>query len=188
MVHLRQRRLSVIRLSPATPSTDVAALLAPRDPITQIRLAANADEPFLRHLYKSSRADEFASAGLPPAALDMVLEQQYRAQAAGYAAQFPSAISLIILHRDAPVGRLILQTGDPHWRIADIALLEAARRQGIGSDIIATVARAASACGARELALAVLPNNVAARRLYQRLGFAAQGDDGIRISMVKPLS
>jgi len=174
-------------LSSATPLTNVAALLAPRDPITQIRLAAKADEPFLRHLYKSSRAGEFAATGLPPAALDMVLEQQYRAQAAGYAAQYPDAISLIILHRDATVGRLILQTGERRWRIVDIALLDTARGQGIGGDVITTVARAASACGAHELALAVLPNNVAARRLYQRLGFAAQGDDGIRISMVKPL-
>jgi len=30
---------------------------------------------------------------LPDAALDILLEQQFRAQAAGYAAQFPQALS-----------------------------------------------------------------------------------------------
>lgn len=138
------------------------------------------------HLYRTSRAEEFAAAGLPPAALDALLEQQYRAQAQGYATQFPDAVFLIILHRDEPVGRLILQTGDQRWRIVDIVLLPAVCGQGIGSDIIEAVARAASAQGARELVLAVLFSNVAARRLYERLGFV-QTAAGVHIAMTKRL-
>ena len=100
-----------------------------------MRLAIPADEPFVRHLYRNSRAGEFTAAGLPPAVLDTLLDQQYRAQAAGYAAQFPGAVCLVILHRDEPVGRLILQTGDRSWRIVDISLLGSARGQGIGASI-----------------------------------------------------
>ncbi|WP_426438307.1 N-acetyltransferase family protein [Bradyrhizobium genosp. P] len=174
-------------MSLETPSTGVAARLAPRDPATHLRLAAPADEPFLRDLYKSSRAGEFAATGLPPAAIEPLLDQQYRAQAAGYAAQFPGAVALIILYRDAPVGRLILEAADLSWRIVDLALLDAMRGQGIGSDIIEAVGRAASTHGARELCLAVLSGNAAARRLYERLGFAISGDDGVRIAMVRPL-
>lgn len=172
-------------LEPA--ATDIAALLAPRDPATCLRLASTDDEPFLRDFYKCSRAADFAGAGLPPAVLDKLLDQQYRAQAAGYATQSPDAVSLIILRHDAPVGRLLLEPGDRRWRIVDIALLPAARGQRLGSEIIDAVGRAASAHGANELGLAVLTGNVAARRLYARLGFAAQSDDGARIAMVKPL-
>jgi ribosomal protein S18 acetylase RimI-like enzyme len=165
---------------------DPASSIVPRDPTTQVRLAAPADEPFVRQLYRTSRAGEFAAADLPPAVLETLLDQQYRAQALGYAAQFPDAIALIIRHRDEPVGRLILQTGDRSWRIVDIVLLDSARGRGIGSDIIEAIARAASGQGAQELVLAVLSGNVAARRLYERLGFV-QTTEGVHIAMTKPL-
>jgi ribosomal protein S18 acetylase RimI-like enzyme len=165
---------------------DPASSIVPRDPTTQMRLVAPADEPFVHHLYRTSRAGEFAAAGLPPAVLETLLDQQYRAQAQGYAAQFPDAISLIILHRDEPVGRLILQIGDRSWRIVDIVLLGSARGRGIGSDLIEAVARTASGQGAQELVLAVLSRNVAARRLYERLGFV-QTAEGVHIAMTRPL-
>jgi ribosomal protein S18 acetylase RimI-like enzyme len=189
-VHLLRRHLSVFpgrNLLSHAPLIDPASSIVPRAPATHLRLAGTADEPFVRQLYRNSRASEFAAAGLPQAALDVLLDQQYRAQAAGYAAQFPDAMALIVLHHDEPVGRLILQIGDRQWRIVDILLLAEVRGQGIGSDLIDAIRRAASERDARELCLAVRFNNVAARRLYARLGFAETAD-GVHIEMCKDLT
>jgi GNAT superfamily N-acetyltransferase len=140
-----------------------------------LRLAEPTDEPFIRHLFKTARAESFTAAQLPPTVLDAVLEQQFRAQSAGYATQFPDAISLVIARHDEPIGRLILRRDALCWHIIDILLLPSARGHGIGTDIIQAVAQTAREQGARELALVVLTTNVAARRLYGRLGFVETG-------------
>jgi ribosomal protein S18 acetylase RimI-like enzyme len=165
-------------------SLDVAALIVPRNPATLLRHAKAGDEPFVRRLFNAARAGEFAAAGLPQATLDLLLEQQFRAQAMGYAAQFPDAKSLIVQHRDEPVGRLMLVAGERSWQVIDIVLLPSERGQGIGTDVIEAVLRAATAAGAREVTLSVLFNNAAARRLYGRLGFVETGE-GVHVPMAK---
>jgi ribosomal protein S18 acetylase RimI-like enzyme len=164
----------------------VLAGIVLRDAATGLRSAAAADQPFIRQLFKASRAGEFSAAGLPEAALDILLEQQFRAQAAGYAAQFPQALSLIVLYQDEPIGRLILQIGESRWHVIDVVLLPSTRGRGIGTDLIEAVARAAQHQGARELNLTVLSGNAAARRLYARLGFIETAS-GAHIAMSKPL-
>jgi ribosomal protein S18 acetylase RimI-like enzyme len=165
---------------------DTAALIVPRDPATRLRIASAQDEPFVRRLFHAARARDFAAAGLPQAALDILLEQQFRAQAIGYAAQFPDAVSMVVLHRDDPVGRLMLLARDRSWHVIDIVLLPSARGQGIGTDLIEATARAAAESGARELTLSVLFSNVGARRLYGRLGFTETGGD-VHVTMTKRL-
>jgi ribosomal protein S18 acetylase RimI-like enzyme len=165
---------------------EVAALIVPRHPATRVRLAVPADEPLLRNLHKATRAADFVAANLPPATLEMLLEQQYRAQAAGYAAQFPDATSLMVLYRNQPVGGLMLVAGERCWHVIDIVLLPSARGQGIGTDVIDAVLRAATAGDANEVTLSVLFNNAAARRLYRRLGFAETGE-GVHVPMAKRL-
>jgi GNAT superfamily N-acetyltransferase len=166
--------------------SDIATLIQPRSSATRVRLATSADEAFLRHLFKTSRAGEFAAAALPPAALDALLEQQFRAQAQGYTAQFPHAVALIVTHDAKPVGRLILWARKSNWRIVDILLLPEARGQGVGADILEATARAARDAGATELKLSVTTGNAAARRLYARLGFKEQ-DSGVHIGMSRRL-
>jgi ribosomal protein S18 acetylase RimI-like enzyme len=163
------------------------AAIAPQNPAARLRVASAADAPFIRELFKTGRAGDFTAAGLPPGVLDALLEQQFRAQSAGYAAQFPDAVSLIILWRDEPAGRLILAISNRIWRIVDIVLIPAARGLGIGTDIIDAVARAAHEKGADELVLSVLSTNAAARRLYTKLGFAAM-EGGVYIQMTKRLT
>jgi GNAT superfamily N-acetyltransferase len=141
-----------------------------------LRPAEATDEPFIRHLFKTARAESFAIAQLSPAALDAVLEQQFHAQSAFYAAQFPDAVSLVIACHDEPIGRLILLRAALCWHIIDIVLLPSARGRGVGTEIIHGVAQAAREQGAHELTLAVLASNVAARRLYGRLGFVEIGN------------
>ena len=168
------------------PSTGGDARIVPRNSATVLRIATADDAPFIRSLFHAARVDAFLAAGLPQATLDMLLEQQFQAQARGYAAQFPDAVSLIVCDRHEPVGRLTLLTGDRSWRIVDIVLLPAARGRGIGTGVIEAVLRAATAEGAREVTLSVLSDNTAARRLYGRLGFTQTGE-GLHIPMAKQL-
>jgi ribosomal protein S18 acetylase RimI-like enzyme len=180
------RRLAEPGLRGIVSSAAIIAGIVLRDAATGLRTAAAADQPFIRQLFKTARAGEFKAAGLPDAALDILLEQQFRAQAAGYAAQFPQALSLIVLHRDEPIGRLMLQIGRNSWHVIDVVLLPSARGRGIGTDLIGAVARAAQHQGARELNLTVLSGNAAAHRLYARLGFIETAS-GAHIAKSKPL-
>lgn len=161
--------------------------IVPQDPDLRIRPGGSADDGFVRQLFKVTRADVFAAAQLPPAALDAMLDQQFRAQIAGYAAQFPAALSFVITREAQPVGRLLLHVESQRWQIVDIAILPEARNQGAGTDVIDSLAREARAQGAQELMLTVLASNAGARRLYARLGFV--GTDatagGSHIVMVK---
>jgi ribosomal protein S18 acetylase RimI-like enzyme len=159
--------------------------VVPLDPATQLRPATAQDDPFIAYLFKTARAADFAAAGLPAPVLDMLLEQQFLAQTRGYALQFHSAVSLVILRRDEPVGRLIVDATDHSWRLIDIVLLPPWRGQGIGGDLIGAVLRAAQAGEADELRLTVLATNFAARRLYDRLGFVETGRDDTHIAMAR---
>ena len=159
----------------------------PRDPATRLRKVSAADEGFVGTLFKAVRAEQFEAANLPAALLDTLLEQQLRAQTAGYAERHPDAATLIVIHGDVPVGRLIVQMERQSWRIVDIALLPDAQGRGIGSDLIEAVAEAAASAAAREVGLSVRTSNIAARRLYARLGFTETGDDGAHVAMRRPL-
>jgi ribosomal protein S18 acetylase RimI-like enzyme len=167
---------------------DLAARIVPRNPLIRFKPVTVADEPFLRYLFNTVRAADFAGAGLPQAMLDVILDQQFRAQSKGYATQFPGATSLVVVKGSERVGRLLLAEEERRWHIVDIALLPSVRGQGIGSDIISAAARAAEEQGAEQLTLSVLAGNLAAQRLYLRLGFAAVDGDGVRVTMTKRLA
>jgi GNAT superfamily N-acetyltransferase len=161
----------------------------PRTPSLRLRPAEAADEPFIGALFKTAKAEQFAGAGLPQAVLDALLEQQFRAQTSGYAAQFPAATSLIILERDHTVGRLLLHREARCWHIIDIVLLPSVRGRGIGTDVIRMVESAAIRDAVHGLTLVVLASNAAARWLYARLGFIETGSaaGAVHITMQKDL-
>ncbi len=58
------------------------------------------------------------------------------------------------------------------WYLGLIFLAPALRSHGLGAKLLAAVASYARARGGRTLRLAVVPTNVRARRLYERLGFS----------------
>jgi ribosomal protein S18 acetylase RimI-like enzyme len=157
--------------------TTVATEIVSNDIRLRLRLAEAVDEPFLHDLFRSVKGAQLATAGLPPAMLDLVLAQQYRAQLAGYAAQCPGAQSLIILRDAAPVGRLLLERGTSRWHVVDLALLPGARNAGVGREIMQAVAAAAREQGATALSLAVATTNEDAIRFYVRLGFCDVAED-----------
>jgi ribosomal protein S18 acetylase RimI-like enzyme len=173
----------------------IAEAIALANPGTTVRPAIPSDEPFLRALLHDLRAAEFIAVGLSGTMLATILDLQFRAQQAGYRQSFPQAEYLIIEHAGAPVGRLAValetQAGGRTLHILDIALLAAARRRGVGADVIAGLERAAGEMRATRLTLSVARSNVDAFRLYRRLGFVALdgGDDRaeVDVAMAKAL-
>ncbi|WP_315737976.1 MULTISPECIES: GNAT family N-acetyltransferase [unclassified Bradyrhizobium] len=170
--------------------TTIEAEIVSRDARLRLRRAETADAPFLRDLFKSVKGAQLAAAGLPPAMLDLVLAQQFRAQVAGHATQCPAAHSLIILRDAAPVGRLLLDRAAQRWHVVDLALLPGARNAGVGREIMQAVATAAREQGAEVLSLAVATTNDDAIRFYVRLGFrdVAHGATASHRMMELPLA
>lgn len=146
-----------------------------------LRGLADADLPWLRDLYATTRAEEMAPVPWPEAAKRTFLDQQFALQHNHYLAAFGDSDFLAIEGDGAPLGRLYLQrTAGEHpgeHLIVDIAMFPQARGTGIGSALIAQAqARAAAeGCGMR---LHVMATNPAAQRLYERLGFTLVPEGG----------
>lgn len=134
------------------------------------------DTAFLRALYASTRTD-LAAMGLAPAQLEGVLQMQFQAQHANYAAAYPGARHEVILEDGKPVGRIYVWRSGQEVRLVDIALLPAARGRGIGTELLRDLI--AQSEGERlPVRLQVVVTNPA-RRLYLRLGFRRTGGDGV---------
>lgn len=157
-------------------------MLKPEHDHLTVRPAQAEDEAFLKALYASTR-DDLQLAAPTPAMLELLMDMQWRAQSGGYRQSFPQAVNLIVEAQAAPVGRLMVDRSLVPWRIVDIALLPAARRQGYGAALLRALQKEATAAGAM-LALSVRLENLHARRLYAALGFASVSSDGLSEQMV----
>lgn len=151
-------------------------------PHLHARPAQLADDAFLKELFTSTR-DDLRAASADPAVLDLLIDMQWRAQAAGYRQAYPDADSLVIERGGVAVGRLLVDCTPPHWRIVDLALLPQARGQGHGGALLRALQDRARQAGAA-LALTVRRDNVAARHLYAALGFAPAGGDVLAEQMM----
>lgn len=142
-----------------------------------------ADLDFLKQLHFSRRAHEFSQLGLPQAALDALLEQQFWAQQRHYRSVYSKGEFLIVMLAPdgEPVGRLCLNRDASEILVVDIAVLPAQRNKGLGSALLKAVLVEADAkkCA---VGLHVDPRSPALR-LYQRLGFAAQHLNGADLYM-----
>jgi ribosomal protein S18 acetylase RimI-like enzyme len=135
------------------------------------RRATHNDLAFLRELYRSFRADEFASLAWPAEQMRAFLDQQFDLQHRAYVVTFPHADFLLILWEGIPVGRLYLDASHDHWHIVDIGLASERRNAGLGFAIMQAVKRHAQASAAAGVALHVACENRGAQRFYRRLGF-----------------
>jgi GNAT superfamily N-acetyltransferase len=145
------------------------------------RAETDEDGPFLEALYASTRSGELAMTGWPEVQQRAFLTQQYQAQHAYYRTQYPDAEWLILERDGEPIGRLYLADGPTALRIIDVSLVPLARGQGTGAAIVADLIEAAAAAQKR-VSLQVEKHNPA-RRLYERLGFAARADHGIYVEL-----
>ncbi|MDA8018188.1 MAG: GNAT family N-acetyltransferase [Thermoanaerobaculia bacterium] len=145
---------------------------------TRLRPEIEADRPFLRRLYTSTRQSEMAL--LPhwsEQEKDVFLEQQFRAQSTYYAAQFPEASFDVVELEGKAIGRLYVDRRDDEIRLIDIALLPEYRGRGLGGELMAEVLAEGESKGLR-VRIHVEHNNPA-MRLYQRLGFEKLEEQGV---------
>ena len=109
------------------------------------------------------------------------LRMQARAQRAEYRRRFPDAAADIVLVHEEPAGRIYVDRGGEETRLIDLSLLPEHRGHGIGGRLLADLLAEAAAHG-RRVVLQVDRANPA-RRLYERLGFTLEGDDGVYCAM-----
>ena len=148
-----------------------------------LRPRAEADMPFLKSLYHSTRAAEMAMLPWPDAMKAALLDDQFRLQDRHYTQHYLGTTFDVIEHNRQPIGRLYVHRGSIEIRVVDISLLPQCRGLGIGTVLLQALIAEATA-NTKPVSLRVDMTNPA-QRLYQRLGFVADGPgDGIYQNMV----
>jgi ribosomal protein S18 acetylase RimI-like enzyme len=147
-----------------------------------LRPEGEADAPFRLALFKASRGPGWDQLPLPADMLAKVMEQQFRAQIQGYQAAYPRARLEIVTVGGEPVGRLATDRSAGALHLIDIAVVPERRGQGIGGAVLRALIDEAAATDA-PLTLQVARDNLAAHRLYHRLGFAATAADETHLTL-----
>ena len=141
------------------------------------------DRAVLLTIYASTRADELALTDWSDAQRLAFVEMQFDAQSQHYARQRPQAVCQLIVLDDGSmlgspggraVGRLWVDRQADSLHVLDITLLPQARGHGLGSVLLRALMAEAQQRGTR-LTVSVEVHNPA-RRLYERLGFEAEGE------------
>jgi ribosomal-protein-alanine N-acetyltransferase len=95
-----------------------------------------------------------------------------------FAAEAPPRIALVATSEaDAGrvVGFVIARCATAEWEIENVVVAREERNRGIGIKIIRELLLQAQRGGATSVLLEVRESNLAARRLYEKLGFSLQG-------------
>jgi ribosomal protein S18 acetylase RimI-like enzyme len=149
----------------------------------RLRSVTAADEAWQFMIYASTRADELVLTGWPPEQCQAFTQQQHHAQQQHYRRHFPASSCHLILVDGEIAGRLWLDERADRVHILDIALLPAWRGRGLGTRCLLDLA---ARDGGRRLSIQVEIHNPA-RRLYERLGFVADGEpEGLYQAMLRP--
>jgi len=146
-----------------------------------IRDADATDEAFFASLYRSTR-DDLLALPADPSVIDGLIAMQHRLQVAGYRNSYPQAVYQVLERDGVAVGRLVTAAVDGVIRVVDIAVLPSARRTGVAADALRHLQAQAAGIG-HAVALSVRQDNVAARRLYEALGFAVNNEDAMRLEL-----
>jgi ribosomal protein S18 acetylase RimI-like enzyme len=143
-----------------------------------LRPETEADVPFLRQLYISTRWDELAQvADWTEAQKIAFLESQFAAQRSHYLIQYANAAFDVLEAEGVPAGRLYLDRQADTLLIVDIALLPQWCGRGIGTALLEAMFAEARLAG-RGVTISVEKFNPA-QRLYRRLGFREYAEDDV---------
>src|SRR6185503_17300244 len=93
------------------------------DCTVRLRPATLEDEPFLRQLFASTRADELSLLAGDENQKESFITMQFNAQRQQYAMAYPHADHSVILFNEERVGRMIVARNESTISLVDIALL-----------------------------------------------------------------
>jgi ribosomal protein S18 acetylase RimI-like enzyme len=176
--------LSALPGFPATErSIETPASLAGRG--FSLRHATAADLPWLCRLYATTRSEEMAQVPWPDMLKQAFLGEQFALQHRHYVAHYGDSDFLVLENGSGPVGRYYLQRTAPDYLLVDISVWPQMRNRGLGRALIEASQAEAGAQG-RGMHLHVLQHNLAAQRLYARLGFVATDTRGTHQHMRWP--
>lgn len=174
--------LSVLPLN--LPATSITLPRAWQDQGIALRPRRDDDAAFMRELFFSVRAPEFAAMGWPEPVLRDFLAGQSQLQNHHYANAYPLAANLVVTRHGTAIGRVILHPSPGDIRVVDIALLTQWRGNGLGGALLDAVKQQAKAARV-SVSLSVDLHNPA-RRLYLRQGFLPVRDNGVAQEMRLP--
>ena len=133
------------------------------------RLAARApspaDEAFLDALYLDSRPD-LGALPVPRSVIEGIARHQRAMQLEEYARRHATLETWLVTDGEFPVARIVLAESAGVLRVVDLSVALAARRKGVASCVLRALQDESD-----RIALRVRSANVAARRLYEALGF-----------------
>jgi ribosomal-protein-alanine N-acetyltransferase len=92
-----------------------------------------------------------------------------------FQAEAPSRLCLVA-ESGTIQGFLVAQTAGPEWELENIVVAPAARRHGLGRELVRALLEWAQRLGALAVLLEVRHSNAAARALYQGCGFVEAGE------------
>jgi GNAT superfamily N-acetyltransferase len=147
-----------------------------------LRPATAEDEPFLRNLFASTRANELALMTWDEHQKAAFVAMQFKAQSRQFLTSYPHANDSIVLFKGEPVGRMLVARTEATIFLVDIALLTDYRNLGLGTGLIQGLLKEAAIAG-KPVRLHVFAASVA-RRLYERLGFSQIGVDSGYLEMM----
>lgn len=143
-----------------------------------LRPETEADLPFLRRLYISTRWDELAPLiDWTEAQKLAFLESQFALQRHHYRTYYSETDWGVLEHSGVPAGRIYVDRQKDLLLVVDVSLLPEWRGRGIGTMLMEAVCAEAAAAG-KAVSVAVEKFNPA-QRLYRRLGFREVSDEGI---------
>jgi len=142
-----------------------------------LREEVEADLPFLRRLYLSTRWEELAITQWTAEQKTAFLESQFALQRHHYRTYYASTEWGVLQQHGEPAGRLYLYREPKHLNVVDVALLPEWRGRGVGTALMQAVCAAARAEG-KTVTIAVEKYNPA-QTLYRRLGFQETSDEGL---------
>jgi ribosomal protein S18 acetylase RimI-like enzyme len=145
------------------------------------RPEVEADIPFLRRLYISTRWEELAIVDWSDEQKIAFLESQFGLQRHHYYKYYPTTAFAVLEQHGTSAGRLYLERRPKTMTMIDIALLPEYRGRGTGTALIEAALAEAAAAG-QKVSIMVEKFNPA-QRLYRRLGFAEVADHGVHWEM-----
>jgi ribosomal protein S18 acetylase RimI-like enzyme len=139
------------------------------------RPVTDTDQAFLARVYASTRQHELAGTTSVQKAALLLL--QFRAQHAHFLKHYPQADRLVVMGGGGEfIGRLYIARWPTRHGIIDLTLLPEYRRHGAGTVLLRDLTDEAAAAG-KDISILVEKCNPA-MRLYRRLGFVTEQDEG----------